>query len=112
MLQTAGIIYASEADVQDVEVIDEGDDRYTFNVNVRHDDEGWDHYADRWEILNLQDEIIAVRVLRHPHLKQESFTRSLPFVPVHQDTKEVKVRAHCSVDGFTGKEVVIKLPGK
>lgn len=111
-LFATGKLNASEADVLDVEVIDKGDNRYTFNVTIRHEDTGWDHYADRWEILNLQEEIIAVRSLRHPHMKQESFTRSLPFVPVHQDTKEIKVRAHCSVDGFTGKQVVIKLPGE
>ena len=111
-LPVAGILHASEADVIDVEIIPEGDDRYTFNVTVQHEDTGWDHYADRWEILNLQEEIIAIRPLRHPHLKQQSFTRGLPFVPINQDTNEVKVRAHCSVDGFTGREVVSKLPAQ
>ena len=105
-------MHAKEADIVDVVVTNEGDERYTFSVTVQHEDEGWQHYADRWEILTPEGEIVAVRVLRHPHVKEQPFTRNLPFVPVPEDISEVTIRAHCSMDGFGGEEKVISLPRK
>jgi hypothetical protein len=36
-------------------------------VTVRHADEGWEHYADCWEVLTLDGEVLATRELAHPH---------------------------------------------
>jgi len=101
---------ANEANILDVDVKNEGNDRYTFHVTVQHEDNGWDHYADRWEILTPEGEIVAIRILRHPHIKEQPFTRGLPFVPVSKDINEVTIRAHCSVDGFEGIENKVTLP--
>ena len=53
MMLVPGEAMAGEADVVDVEVSKQGDGRFRFDVTVRHADEGWDHYADRWEVLGL-----------------------------------------------------------
>ncbi len=47
-------VVASEADVIDAEVKREYDGSFTFNVTVQHADEGWNHYADHWLILNRE----------------------------------------------------------
>ncbi len=104
------MVNANEANILDVDVKNEGNDRYTFHVTVQHEDKGWDHYADRWEILTPEGEIVAIRILRHPHIKEQPFTRGLPFVPVSKDINEVTIRAHCSVDGFEGIENKLTLP--
>ena len=44
---------AGEADVIAVDATKEGKDRYSFGVTVRHDDEGWKHYADAWDVKRL-----------------------------------------------------------
>ncbi|MBL0713229.1 MAG: hypothetical protein JJV98_05965 [Desulfosarcina sp.] len=47
MLLAAGTTWAGEADVEAVEAVPMGENRYRFQITVRHADEGWDHYADR-----------------------------------------------------------------
>ena len=39
-------------------------------VTLRHKDSGWEHYANKWEVLNLQGEVLATRVLLHPHVNE------------------------------------------
>ncbi len=41
------MVNANEANILDVDVKNEGNDRYTFHVTVQHEDKGLDHYADR-----------------------------------------------------------------
>ena len=106
----ANTVLAGEADVLTAEVINEGDARYTFEVTVQHDDTGWDHYADRWEIMKPDGTVIAIRVLRHPHVKEQPFTRRLNFVQIADDIEEVIIRAHCLVDEFGGKQLTVKVP--
>jgi hypothetical protein len=43
MLLTASVAYAGEADVIDVKARPAGDGLYSFDVTVRHTDEGWKH---------------------------------------------------------------------
>lgn len=101
---------ADKADVLDADIRHEGDSRYTFSVTVSHTDTGWDHYVDRWEILTMDDQVFTGRVLRHPHVNEPSFTRSLHFISVPDEIDRVRIRAHCSRDGFGGKTLEIQLP--
>jgi hypothetical protein len=71
-----GPVFGGEADVVAVEVKSSGKLTYNFNVTVSHADQGWDHYADRWEIIAPDGEILATRVLAHPHTNEQPFTRS------------------------------------
>jgi hypothetical protein len=80
-----------------------------FDVTVRHADAGWDHYADRFEILSEAGEILGTRVLRHPHVDEQPFTRSLLEVAVPAAIRRVRIRAHDSVHGDGGAEIVVEL---
>ena len=80
-----------------------------FRVSVRHADEGWDHYANRWEVLTPDGEVLATRVLRHPHVGEQPFTRDLAGVRVPPDLEEVVIRAGDSVHGLGGTERTIPL---
>lgn len=81
-----------------------------FDVTVRHADEGWEHYANRWEVLSPAGEILATRVLAHPHDDEQPFTRSLTNVSIPDDLSEVIVRAHDLVHGYGGMERVVPIP--
>src|SRR5690606_20561320 len=40
-----------QASVLDVTAVANEDGTYGFNVAVSHADEGWKHYADRWDVI-------------------------------------------------------------
>ena len=81
----------------------------TFIVAVRHADEGWQHYANAWEVVAPDGSVIATRVLEHPHVKEQPFTRELRGVKVPAGVKSVRIRARDSVHGFGGREVTVSL---
>lgn len=81
----------------------------TFSVTVQHADTGWEHYANRWEILTVDGEILDTRVLGHPHVHEQPFTRSLTNVMIPKHITTVIIRAHDSVDGYGGKEFTLEL---
>ncbi len=101
---------AGSPEVVDVKVACPYQRHCNFSVTLRHADAGWDHYADRWEVLTPDGELLATRKLWHPHVNEQPFTRSLEKVPVPLGLDKVKVRAHDSVHGYGVKDVDVALP--
>ena len=99
---------AGEADVVETEAVCKGE-VCDFRVRVRHADEGWSHYANRWEVLDPEGDVLATRVLHHPHVDEQPFTRSLRGVRVPLEVKRVRIRAGDSVHDFGGQEQTIAL---
>ncbi len=100
---------AGEADVVDVRATKSGGS-YRFDVTVRHADEGWDHYADAWDVVGPDGTVLGTRVLAHPHETEQPFTRSLDGVKIPAGVEEVTIRAHDSVHKYGGREFTVKLP--
>ncbi len=105
-----GLGLAGDPSVLDVKVSPNGDGTYGFSTTVFHKDTGWKHYADKWDIIGPDGEVIATRVLYHPHVDEQPFTRSLGRVAIPVGLREVMVRAHCSVDGDGTRTFRVKLP--
>ncbi len=107
---------AGTADVVDASVTMEaltGDEAfYKFTVTVRHADEGWDHYADAFEILAPDGTVLGTRVLAHPHVNEQPFTRSLGAVAIPKGVSEVVIRARDSVHGHGGKPMTLAVPNR
>ncbi len=82
---------------------------WRINVTLRHPDTGWDHYADGWDVQDANGKIIGYRELMHPHVEEQPFTRSLVNVMPPDGTREVYIRARCSVDGWSSELVKLKL---
>ncbi len=99
----------SLADVMFVRASLQADETWTFEVTVQHEDTGWRHYADRWEVLTLDREVLATRVLAHPHVEEQPFTRSQSGIVIPEGVSELRVRAHDLVHGYGGREVVVNL---
>lgn len=110
LLLAVSAINAGEADVMAVNVLRSSDGSYRFAVTLRHGDEGWKHYANRWEIVAPDGQVIGVRTLHHPHVDEQAFTRSLSGVVAPPGVTTVSVRAYDSVHGGGGKEALVKLP--
>ena len=102
--------YAGEADVIKVEVKRIQENTYYFDVTVSHGDTGWDHYADKWDILSPDGTILGTRVLLHPHVNEQPFTRSLSNVSIPGHIKKVTIRAHDLIHKYGGKKVTVELP--
>jgi len=105
----AGLVplFANEAVVEAVKVTKQ-DHTYRFSVRILHKDSGWDHYVNKYDVLDSDGNILATRILWHPHEHEQPFTRSLSGVNV-QGLKTVFVRANDSVDGYS-KLFEVKLP--
>jgi len=105
-------VQAGGADVVGVTVLHmkkSGPNIYRFRVTVRHGDTGWDHYADRWQVLGPDGTVLGTRVLLHPHENEQPFTRSQSGIVVPDGVTTVTVRAHDLVDGFGGREISVDL---
>lgn len=86
------------------------DGTWRFDVTVEHADSGWDHYADRWQVVHPQTlEVYGERVLLHPHDNEQPFTRSLSGVRIPDGAPRVLVRAACNEHGFGGATVLVDL---
>ena len=106
---TTAQLWAAEADVIDAEA--RCTERVcTISATVRHDDAGWDHYANHWRVLTPAGEEIARRVLYHPHENEQPFTRSLGQVQIPTDVDHVLIEAHDSVHNYGGRRFTLQLP--
>lgn len=109
LILSGSIAYAGEADVVSVEAAKSNDGSYRFEVTVSHQDEGWKHYVNKWEIVAPDGTVLGTRVRHHPHVDEQPFTRSLAGVTIPTETPEVSVRAHDSVHEYGGKVFNLKL---
>ncbi|MAN79548.1 MAG: hypothetical protein CMM77_06295 [Rhodospirillaceae bacterium] len=112
LLSTSGGTMADQPRVVHAEASPNGDGSYTVSATVRHGDTGWDHYADNFEVLAPDGTMLARRVLYHPHVDEQPFTRSVGDVVVPPGIKRVIVRAHDKVHGYGKGTVTLTLPDR
>jgi hypothetical protein len=55
---------------------------------------------------------LGVRVLYHPHVHEQPFTRGLSGVEVPAGLKRVRIRAHDKVHGDSPRLFDVTLPGR
>lgn len=101
--------FAGEADVTKVVAKQTSSGGYRFDVTVRHADAGWDHYANKWDIVGSDGEVIDTRILHHPHDNEQPFTRSLTTDKIPSNASYVTVRAHDSEHEYGGEEFKVEL---
>jgi hypothetical protein len=76
-------------------------DSWDISVRLRHDDAGWDHYADEWRVVDSSGEVLGRRVLYHPHVDEQPFTRSQAGIRIPPDASRVYIEAHDTVHGWS-----------
>jgi hypothetical protein len=78
---------------------------YTVSATVRHNDTGWENYADAFEVKgdNVQN---GLRVLAHPHETEQPFTRSQSGVVA---SGVVWIEAKDNVEGIPGGKIYLDL---
>jgi hypothetical protein len=104
-------LQAGQADVLKVDIRPAAEvGRFDLDVTLRHADSGWDHYANRWEVVAPDGRVIATRVLAHPHEHEQPFTRGLSGVRIPAGFTWVRLRGHDLVHGYGGREVTLSVP--
>ncbi len=97
------------AQVTDVLATQKTDGSWCFGASVRHNDQGWDHYADGWQVTDLDGNEMTFRLLAHPHDNEQPFTRSQCNINIPSEISQVIVRAKCNKHGYGGKPFVVNL---
>ncbi|NDJ55118.1 MAG: hypothetical protein GYB68_18765, partial [Chloroflexi bacterium] len=79
-------------------------------------DTGWEDYVDGWDVVLPDGTVVKpdpnspfTRLLLHPHVTEQPFTRSQSGIIIPEDVTTVTVRAHDLLHGFGGVEVVVDL---
>ncbi len=102
-------VQAGSAVIEDVQVTPRGAEQYSFAVTLRHSDTGWDHYANAWDVIDVQGNVLGKRVLHHPHVNEQPFTRS-QVINIPAGTQRVEVRAYDLVHGLSEQTYKVDLP--
>lgn len=109
----ASSLYANEVNILAADLKHQGNDTWSLSVTLKHDDTGWDHYADNWRLVDSQGKVLGDRVLYHPHVNEQPFTRSLN--GIHIPAAKLKtgeilyVEAHDKVHGWSKKRFALDL---
>jgi len=72
---------------------------YRFSVGVRSPDLGCEQFADWWEVIDEQGNLLYRRILLHSHAGEQPFVRSGSPVPIAPEDI-VLVRAHMHPSGY------------
>lgn len=78
---------------------------YTVSATIRHNDTGWENYADAFEVKGDSVEN-GLRVLLHPHENEQPFTRSQSGV---RASGFVWLEAKDNVEGLGGSRIAVNL---
>ena len=85
---------------------------WAFSVTLRHGDTGWDDYADGWRVVDADGAVLGTRVLYHPHVEEQPFTRSLNGVEIPSDLTTVFIEARTNTDGWGEARFAVDLSGR
>lgn len=108
LIAISGSLFANEVKVVNVKANCSIDKICTFNVTLEHQDTGWKHYANKWEIYTPDGKLLAKRTLYHPHVNEQPFTRSLSGVKIPKGLDKVIVKGHDLVHGYSDDVFVYK----
>lgn len=101
-------VLAGEVQILKVEMERQGA-TWLVNVTIKHEDTGWEHYADAWRVVGSKGEIYGQRTLAHPHVTDMPFTRSLAGVAIADGVTSVWVEAHDNKHGWSNDRVSVDL---
>lgn len=83
---------------------------FRLDVTISSPDTGWKKYANAFRVKTSDGQVLGTRVLYHPHVDEQPFTRSLGRVKIKPGIREVIVDARDSVKGWGGKSMRVVVP--
>ena len=98
-----------DARVEGVDLRRSGD-TWTVSVTLGHAETGWDDYADGWRVEAPDGTVLGTRVLAHPHVNEQPFTRSLGGVALPADLTGIRIRTRTTTTGWAAETTAVPLP--
>ncbi len=108
MIGITTMVSAAEVTIEHAQ-FKQRDGAWKVDVTLRHADSGWDHYANEWRIVDAKGTVLARRVLAHPHVDEQPFTRSIHFAKIPAQTRIVFIEARDSVHGWSQDRIKVDL---
>jgi hypothetical protein len=105
-IQTA---QANDVEILAAAIIHQSQGEYLINVKLQHQDTGWEHYADEWRIVDQHGNVLGSRVLLHPHIDEQPFTRALSNVKLDDSHQVIYIEAHDKQHGWAKQKLEIDL---
>lgn len=103
-----GTALADEVRIVSAELRNVGGDQWSVNVTLQHADSGWDHYADEWRVLDANGKVLGNRVLYHPHVHEQPFTRGLSAIALPA-AAVISIEAHDTQHGWSPTRLRVNL---
>lgn len=79
--------------------ISSNENNYTFSVSISSPNKDCEQYANWWEIISEDDDLIYRRILGHSNVTEHPFIRSGGIVPIAAN-QTVIIRAHMNTSGY------------
>lgn len=108
-LAVFNITNASDVKILAADLYFSNDNSWLIKVSLEHNDTGWDHFADIWQVVDGKGNVLGNRVLQHPHVKEQPFTRDLAGVKVPDGVTTIFIKAHDKVHGWTTNRLKVDL---
>lgn len=108
LLVSSTSVQAGDVEIKNV-YLQEHNGRWRAEVTLQHADVGWEHYADAWRLISEDNKLIATRVLYHPHVNEQPFTRSLDDITLPAGKQVIYIEAHDKMHGWSKQRVKIDL---
>ena len=109
VLTMSNTVRADDVQIIAVDLRSTQENVWQVSVTLKHGDTGWDHYADDWRLVDVEGNVLGDRILRHPHVNEQPFTRSLEGVSVPAGVTTLYVEAHDKVHGWTPNRLLVNL---
>ncbi len=91
----------TEASVTEV-TVSGSDGSYSFAVTISSPDTGCEQYADWWEVVSEEGELLHRRILAHSHVNEQPFTRSGSALDIAEN-QLVVIRMHMNNTGYSSQ---------
>ena len=101
-------VYAGEVEIVQTVFTQQGR-TWRVDTTLRHADTGWEHYADAWRVVAPDGTVLNTRILYHPHVQAQPFTRSLDQVVLPPGMSIVYVEARDKVHGWSKQRVQVDI---
>jgi hypothetical protein len=109
LLASSGVALAGEVEIVEARFAASGGDTWTVHATLRHADTGWDHYADAWRVVTPDGRELGRRVLLHPHVEEQPFTRSQSGIAIPSGLEVIFVEARDTVHGWSPDRLEVRL---
>ena len=100
---------ANDVKILSADFKSKGKKLWSVHVTLKHGDAGWKHYVDAWRVVDSKGNVLGERVLQHPHVNEQPFTRSLRKLKISKQLDVVFIEAHDKKHGWSPNRMKVDL---